>query len=579
MPFDVPSVEEMNALLSQYEFVKLAAYGGMGAVYKARQASLDRPVAVKILPPAFGSEAEFADRFKSEARAMARLNHTNIVTVYDFGLTREGHLYLVMEWVEGSTIHELLQKGTIPVRKVADLAAQLCEALSFAHGHKILHRDIKPGNIMVNEDGQVKVADFGLARPITGEAEENPYGTPDYVAPEITDKGSVDQRADIFAAGIVIYEMLTGRVPRHPRRSVTEYAPVSPRWDDIIAKATHRDPQQRYQDVRELRAAVMAAVATPAKDVLPVAMASEAPAATKGMPSWLPVAAGGVLIAAGTLWVLMSGGGEMPAKSVESNGEVVIEKPPATTADSSKSPVVVEPAVEAVTKPVKEAPPVEPAPPPAMEKGPVVAETPAQAPPAMEKPVVVVEPAPAPPAAPAKAMPPATPPQDDPKTILQNLKTADAELAALVEGFSTAWSANLDLDTRPARKELAAKYIPALQRSLSSLTADHREHVLSEISLVANQQPLRQPADTWPVILRQLRKTYDDQLGTIEAKAASAAETARASHVQAVRQLAEKRTAAGDAAGARRATMVAGILEKLTGNPTLDALIEFGGKM
>ncbi|OYW74182.1 MAG: hypothetical protein B7Z37_18990, partial [Verrucomicrobia bacterium 12-59-8] len=235
----------MAALLPQYAFEKLAAFGGMGAVYKARQVSLDRLVAIKILPPEFGQQEDFADRFKSEARAMAKLNHTHIVGVYDFGITKEGHLYLVMEWVEGQTLHTLIQNGSIPVRKAANLAMQLCDALAFAHHNKILHRDIKPGNIMISEDDQVKVADFGLARPITGEAEENPFGTPDYAAPEILGKGAVDQRADIFAAGVVLYEMLTGRVPQRPRRSVQDFAPLSPRWDELIDKATHADPAQR----------------------------------------------------------------------------------------------------------------------------------------------------------------------------------------------------------------------------------------------------------------------------------------------------------------------------------------------
>ena len=255
-PFDVPSVEEMNAILPQYAFEKLAAYGGMGAVFRGRQRSLDRLVAIKILPPEFGAEPEFAERFKSEARAMAKLNHTNVVGVYDFGITTGGHLYLVMEWIEGPTLHELIHKGSIPVRKVAHLGMQLCDALAYAHSHKILHRDIKPGNIMINQDDQVKVADFGLARPITGEAEENPFGTPDYAAPEIMARQAVDQRADIFAAGVVLYEMLTGRVLKSPRRSVTEYAPVSKRWDDLIDQATHADPAKRIQDALELRARI-----------------------------------------------------------------------------------------------------------------------------------------------------------------------------------------------------------------------------------------------------------------------------------------------------------------------------------
>lgn len=110
-PFEVPSIQEIGALLPQYAFEKLSAFGGMGAVYKARQESLDRPVAIKILPPAFGAEPEFAERFRSEARAMARLTHSNIVGVYDFGITAGGHLYLVMEWVEGPTLHEMITRA------------------------------------------------------------------------------------------------------------------------------------------------------------------------------------------------------------------------------------------------------------------------------------------------------------------------------------------------------------------------------------------------------------------------------------------------------------------------------------
>jgi serine/threonine protein kinase len=268
--FDVPSLEAMNAYLPQFRFEKLAACGGMGAVYKAYQESLDRRVAVKILPPEFGAEKEFTDRFKVEARAMAKLNHTNIVGVYDFGITGGGHLYLVMEWIEGRSLHDLIHKGSLSLRKATNLAMQLCEALSFAHEHQIIHRDIKPGNIMVNDADHVKVADFGLARPNTGEAEEeNPFGTPDYAAPEICGGSVVDHRVDIFAVGVVLYEMLTGTVPGNPRRSVTEFAKVSTRWDDIINKATNPDPEKRYQDAGEFRAHINMAMKQAAEAEVP----------------------------------------------------------------------------------------------------------------------------------------------------------------------------------------------------------------------------------------------------------------------------------------------------------------------
>lgn len=278
--FDVPGIEEMSAYLPQFKFEKLAACGGMGAVYKAWQDSLARRVAVKILPPKFGAEPEFAERFKTEARAMAKLNHTNIVGVYDFGMTPGGHLYLVMEWIEGLSLHDLIHKTTLPLRKATNLAIQLCEALSFAHEHGIIHRDIKPGNIMVNDADHVKVADFGLARPPNEAEEDNPMGTPDYAAPEIRGGSVTDHRVDIFAAGVVLYEMLTGRVPETPRRPVTIYAKVSPRWDEIIARAIHPDPDKRYQDAGEFRAHINIAM----KQEAGVPMPEIADAAPKRSP-------------------------------------------------------------------------------------------------------------------------------------------------------------------------------------------------------------------------------------------------------------------------------------------------------
>ena len=285
--FDVPSIEAMSAYLPQFRFEKLAACGGMGAVYKAYQESLDRRVAVKILPPEFGAEKEFTDRFKVEARAMAKLNHTNIVGVYDFGITGGGHLYLVMEWIEGRSLHDLIHKGSLSLRKATNLAMQLCEALTFAHEHQIIHRDIKPGNIMVNDADHVKVADFGLARPNTGEAEEeNPFGTPDYAAPEICGGSVVDHRVDIFAVGVVLYEMLTGTVPGNPRRSATEFAKIPARWDEIINKATHPDPEKRYQDAGEFRAHINMAMKQAAEAEAPAVVEKRkpAPAATAAAP-------------------------------------------------------------------------------------------------------------------------------------------------------------------------------------------------------------------------------------------------------------------------------------------------------
>ena len=552
-PFDVPDVEEMNALLPQYEFQKLAAFGGMGAVYKAMQASLERPVAVKILPPAFGEDPAFAERFKIEARAMAKLNHTNVVAVYDFGITRAGHFYLVMEWVQGNTLHELIQKGAVPVKRVASLMMQLCDALQFAHSHQILHRDIKPGNLMVNDEERLKVADFGLARPITGEAEENPLGTPDYAAPEITSNGAVDQRADIFAAGVVLYELLTGRVPGKTRRSVTEFAPVSKRWDDIIARATEPDPSKRYPDALEFRAHIAAALtiaknneSAPAAPA-PAATSTPAPAPSRKKPPMLLAGLGIAAVFIGLFFAFRPVEEEKPAKRAK-KVKTTEESPKAEV--SKNSPKEPEPKKEA-----------EPAPQPKM------AET---------KPV---EPAPEPkktePAAPAPAMAATTPPAPAPtiQELVAKLETDDPELLTTLVGIEAQWEASAEANPGPALQDLAGKYIPALQRSLNpALTPDQREALLTEISTIANKQDLPAPQETWPAVLQQLRQTYQSQAGVIQQKAAGATRTLLSASSEALMRLSQERTAKGDALGAKRAEAVAAALKKIDARPTMDAV-------
>jgi serine/threonine protein kinase len=564
-PFDVPSVEEMAALLPQYEFEKLAAFGGMGAVYRARQVSLDRLVAIKILPPEFGQQEDFADRFKSEARAMAKLNHTHIVGVYDFGITKEGHLYLVMEWVEGQTLHTLIQKGSVPVRKAANLAMQLCEALAFAHHHKILHRDIKPGNIMISEDDQVKVADFGLARPITGEAEENPFGTPDYAAPEILGKGAVDQRADIFAAGVVLYEMLTGRVPQQPRRSVKEYAPLSPRWDELIDKAMHADPAQRFQDVAEFRARIAQLINQAAEAVSVVAVEEDGPKFKAMLKPRNLALMGAAVVVIGIVFGLVhknESAPEAPKKqevASESPATDVSEKKPAKAmvkeTGKEKEAVVVVPVAEPEMKP---------------EVKPKETEAPFKS-------MAVVEPAPAVPAPPLPvAMRPSAPEKPAaPETALeaiQRLEERDPELAQMITDFGAEWTADEEIDIEPEMKGLADKYIPALQRSLNGVVLQQRDFVLSEISHVANREPLGEPDLLWPAVLKTLRKAYEAQRGVIQTQADNAAQKKRAAQCEQVLQKASERAAAGKAEAAKRAEAVAAELAKLRTAPSLKAL-------
>lgn len=546
-------------MLPQYAFEKLAAFGGMGAVYRGRQVSLDRPVAIKILPPEFGMQEDFADRFKSEARAMAKLNHTHIVGVYDFGITKEGHLYLVMEWVEGQTLHTLIQKGSVPVRKAASLAMQLCDALAFAHHHKILHRDIKPGNIMISEDDQVKVADFGLARPITGEAEENPFGTPDYAAPEILGKGAVDQRADIFAAGVVLYEMLTGRVPQQPRRSVMEFAPLSPKWDELIDRATHADPSKRFQDVGEFRAHIAMLINQGAQPVKVVAMEEDEPKGKTALKPLHLVLIGAAVIVIGIVGGMMFKGGAAPEAPVTTEKVASVPK-----ADETEQP----PKIEKEKKPAKKVEPVVMV--PAVEPE-MKAPEPA---PKVEKMVAVAPvPEPAPTPAPA-AMPTVVPVSESPLEFIQQLEKRDAELALMVSDFAAEWLTNTETGTDSEMQSLTDKYIPALQRSLTSLMPQQRDFVLSEISHIANHEPLDEPDQLWPEVLKTLRKAYDTQREAIQGRADMAARKMRIAQCELVLQKARERAAAGKEEAAKRAEIVAAELAKLKTAPSMKALRE-----
>jgi serine/threonine protein kinase len=161
--FEPPGIEELATKFPHLEILALLGRGGMGAVYKARQKELDRLVALKILPPAIGREPGFADRFAREAKALAKLNHPNIVTLYEFAQA-DGLFYFIMEYVDGVNLRELLQAGRLAPREALAIVPQICDALQYAHDQGIVHRDIKPEDIVLDRKGRVKVADFGLAR-------------------------------------------------------------------------------------------------------------------------------------------------------------------------------------------------------------------------------------------------------------------------------------------------------------------------------------------------------------------------------------------------------------------------------
>src|SRR5258707_1890688 len=262
-PFQPPTIEEMARLFPQLEIIELIGKGGMGAVYKARQPGLDRFVALKILPPQAASGPGFAERFNQEARSLARLSHPNIVAVHEFGQAN-GMPFFIMEFVDGLNLRQLERSRKLSAREALQIVPQICAALQFAHDEGIVHRDIKPENILIDKKGRVKIADFGIAKIMGREPDvelletKGVIGTPNYMAPEQMEKPeTVDHRADIFALGVVFYEMLTGQLP------LGKFAPpssgrveVDVRLDEVVLRALEKEPERRYQRAIQVKTAV-----------------------------------------------------------------------------------------------------------------------------------------------------------------------------------------------------------------------------------------------------------------------------------------------------------------------------------
>jgi tetratricopeptide (TPR) repeat protein/tRNA A-37 threonylcarbamoyl transferase component Bud32 len=264
--------------LDRYEIVELIGEGGMATVYRARQPRLNRDVALKVMLPALAADPTFRERFEREAQAIAKLRHPNILTVHDYGESADGQLYLVVEYVHGGTLRQRIEEP-ISLAQAVELVAQVAEALDYAHRQGVIHRDVKPNNILLTQDGRPLLADFGLARPIQGDrrltASGMMLGTPDYVAPEQARGLALDGRADIYALGVVLFETLTGRHPyagetpisviiKHvsePMPRPSELNPdVSPALDEVVARATAKSPDQRYPRAGDMARALRAAL-------------------------------------------------------------------------------------------------------------------------------------------------------------------------------------------------------------------------------------------------------------------------------------------------------------------------------
>jgi serine/threonine protein kinase len=260
-----PLIGELQAKLPQFEILRLLGRGGMGAVYQGRQISLDRQVALKILPPELGADdAQFVERFQNEARAMAKLNHPGIVNVHDFGESADGLLYIVMEFVEGTDIAQIISKqGCMSAAQAVPMILKVCEALHYAHERGIIHRDIKPSNILIGADDGVKVADFGLAKVRAMDQSQfttsgGALGTLHFMAPEsFIPNVVVDRRADVYAVGVMLYQMLTTRLPQGLFEMPSAYvAGIDARYDDIISRSLRDDRTLRYQSTEELKLAL-----------------------------------------------------------------------------------------------------------------------------------------------------------------------------------------------------------------------------------------------------------------------------------------------------------------------------------
>lgn len=254
----------------RYQLEERVGGGGMAIVYKAKDLLLHRPVAVKVLRPQFGIDDDFINRFRREAQAVASLSHPNVVSVYDVGQDDETH-YIVMEYIEGLTLKDLIiQHGALPIEDAVRIAVQVCDALEHAHQNKIIHRDIKPHNILIGNNGRVKVTDFGIARAATSATithTNSVLGSVHYFSPEQARGGHTAEKSDIYSLGIVLYEMVTGQLPfsgdspitvalKHLQDPLTDPREINPAIpqsvENIILKALAKDPLLRYSSAWEM---------------------------------------------------------------------------------------------------------------------------------------------------------------------------------------------------------------------------------------------------------------------------------------------------------------------------------------
>ena len=255
----------------RYEIIKELGHGAMGVVYQAHDPRIDRPVALKVLRPDRVTSQDFVLRFLKEAKAIGRLSHANIVTVYDVGQDQDT-IYIAMEFLEGRPLNEVVREKPLAIRDVINIGLQVAKALNYAHARGIIHRDIKPSNIILNDEGRIKITDFGIARIEDPEATQQTQageilGTPVYMSPEQVMGETVDGRSDLYSLGIILYELTTGKRPFSGEniavifRAITQEIPPVPQTADgnlppavatLIMKSMAKEPEKRFQSGRQM---------------------------------------------------------------------------------------------------------------------------------------------------------------------------------------------------------------------------------------------------------------------------------------------------------------------------------------
>jgi beta-lactam-binding protein with PASTA domain/tRNA A-37 threonylcarbamoyl transferase component Bud32 len=265
-------------LSKRYRLEEIIGEGAMAQVFRGTDLLLERPVAIKVLREQFAADSEAVRRFEYEARAVAKLRHPNIVEVYDVG-DDKGLRYIVEELVEGESLRQIIDsKGALPVHQAVGYARQVAQALHAAHRQGIVHRDVKPQNILVDDKGTVKVVDFGIAKALAAPGPTRPgvfWGSPAYIAPEQAKEGETSPSSDIYSLGVVLFEMLTGRLPFEADNPIgmvlahidrvaprpSELWPSVPRWlDDVVLRSLAKNPTQRFHSAEDLEAALASGV-------------------------------------------------------------------------------------------------------------------------------------------------------------------------------------------------------------------------------------------------------------------------------------------------------------------------------